>query len=95
MNKPKRLAAIVSFRSYADEPDATGMPIVERVRRAIETHPTLSFTIDNVEVIPAPPERTFEEAWAEMVVKFGLQYGPDALENVRVGWDLHVRETKR
>jgi len=31
--------------------------------------------------------KTFEEAWAEMEAR-GYQYGADALENVRFGWNL-------
>lgn len=32
--------------------------------------------------------KTFEEAWAEKE-RMGFQYGPDALEHVRFGWELH------
>lgn len=31
--------------------------------------------------------RTFDEVWAEQAAK-GYQYGPDALEGVRFGWEL-------
>jgi len=33
-------------------------------------------------------KKTFEEAWAEKE-KQGYQYGADALEQVRMGWELH------
>lgn len=45
-------------------------------------------TPPNVEPLPRVP--TFEEAW--VAVAAGRQYGEDALENVRAGWDLHEAE---
>ena len=36
---------------------------------------------------PDPLPSSFEEAWAEMEAR-GYQYGEDALEQVRFGWDL-------
>lgn len=33
---------------------------------------------------------TFEEAWAKKVKEEGYQYGEDALEQVRFGWDIRV-----
>lgn len=35
----------------------------------------------------APAPRTFEQAWARMQAR-GYQYGSDALEQVRMGWEL-------
>ena len=34
---------------------------------------------------------TFDEAWAKKVTE-GYQYGPDALEQVRFGWEIHEAE---
>jgi hypothetical protein len=38
----------------------------------------------------AEPALTFEQAWAEKERK-GYQYGEDALEHVRMGWDMAHR----
>lgn len=41
--------------------------------------------VTSVELVNRP--LTFDEAWAAMIAK-GYQYGPDALEQVRLGWEL-------
>lgn len=35
--------------------------------------------------------RTFEEAWSDKEKK-GYEYGPDALENVKFGWEIALEE---
>jgi hypothetical protein len=46
---------------------------------------------------PAVPEVpkavTFEQAWATYVAK-GYRYGPDALEQVRFGWEIAVENLR-
>lgn len=41
-----------------------------------------------------PSAITFEEAWAEKVEQ-GYQYGEDALQGVRFGWDIHEDVKRR
>lgn len=46
---PVTLVATVTFRSYDPDGRLT-MPIADRIRQCIETHPTLSFAVDSVVV---------------------------------------------
>ncbi len=54
MADPTHLTAVVKFRGYPDQEMYAGLHgeagLEARIKRALETHPTLSFRIDSVEV---------------------------------------------
>lgn len=62
-------------------------PELERLRDTVKKQEDL---IERARARRAVEGKTFEEAWARMEA-LGYQYGEDALEQVRLGWDL--RET--
>lgn len=45
------------------------------------------FLEETIKTMKSTPTETFEETWAKMEAK-GYQYGSDALEQVRFGWEL-------
>jgi hypothetical protein len=77
---PAKLRALISLQDKRDELES----LLLRIRGMTLLNGTP----------PAPTcrhEKTFEQAWALKEAE-GYQYGPDALEQVRFGWELAMGE---
>jgi hypothetical protein len=86
--------------NLADDIDAFLAAAPESPRAPIERHPVRHIPEDQLVPVELPraatelARPTFEEVWAEKE-RQGYQYGHDALEQVRFGWELCMAEIER
>lgn len=83
MSEPKKMQAVLRFRAF----DTPEVPIAElpwRVRKSVETHPTLSFPIDSVSVIELHtlPGAIPRERLAEMRARITGETGTTPTEDL-------------
>lgn len=91
MPEPTTFRAVITFHGYGDATD-----LEQRLRRAVETHPTLSFRLDKVVVEQVSPTgRTLPPGDAIYRIRdYRKQTGATLADSRRAleaaGWDLEA-----